>query len=53
MNVNLATIAATTHGTHAAFHRQKECFNTNVTKSFERRIEELDRYRGCFRPRPS
>ena len=34
MNVNLATIAATTHGTHAAFHRQKEYFNTNVTKSF-------------------
>ena len=43
MNVNLAGIAATSHGAHAAFQHQKAYFNMNIAKSFEWRIEQLDR----------
>src|SRR5215469_11338708 len=43
MNINLADIRAPVHGADAALQRQKEYFNTNITKSFEWRIEQLDR----------
>jgi aldehyde dehydrogenase (NAD+) len=43
MNVNLANIRAMPYDAQAAFHRQKKYFNTSITKSYEWRIEQLDR----------
>jgi aldehyde dehydrogenase (NAD+) len=43
MNVSLANIRGMPYGALEAFHRQKQYFNTNITKSFEWRIEQLDR----------
>jgi hypothetical protein len=39
MNVNLADIGATPDGAHAVLQHQRQYFNTNITKSFEWRIE--------------
>jgi aldehyde dehydrogenase (NAD+) len=43
MNSNLTDIGAAPHGANADLQRQKEYFNTNITKSFEWRIEQLGR----------
>src|SRR5215467_1914087 len=43
MNMNRIDVGAMSHGAKAALQCQKEYFNTNVTKSFEWRLEQLDR----------
>jgi len=43
MNVNLIDVGAMSHGAKAAVQCQKEYFNTNITKSFAWRLEQLDR----------
>jgi len=43
MNMNLIDVDAMSHGAKAAVQCQKEYFNTNITKSFEWRLDQLDR----------
>ena len=43
MNMNLIDVGAMSDGAKAAVQCQKEYFNTNITKSFEWRLEQLDR----------
>src|SRR5215475_9748169 len=43
MNMNLIEVGAMSHGAKAGVQRQKEYFSTNITKSLEWRLEQLDR----------
>lgn len=43
MNMKLIDVDAMSHGAKAAVQCQKEYFNTNITKSFEWRLDQLDR----------
>ena len=43
MNMNLIDVDAMSNGAKAAVQCQKEYFNTNITKSFEWRLDQLDR----------
>ena len=43
MNMNLIDVGVMSHGAKAAVQCQKEYFNTNIIKSFEWRLEQLDR----------
>src|SRR5215475_16173496 len=43
MNMNLIEVGAMSHGAKAALQCQKAYFDTNITKSLEWRLEQLDR----------
>src|SRR5262245_65427060 len=43
MNMNRIDVGAMSHGAKAAVQCQKEYFNTNITKSLEWRVEQMDR----------
>ena len=43
MNMKLIDVGDISHSAKAAFQCQKDYFNTNITKSFEWRLDQLDR----------